>query len=240
MDQVLPLVDELAAMFARMSGLLLTQETVSSALALVTSLAKETIPGTAGAGVTLIGGEGCKVSAAATDPLVEQADALQYELGDGPCLSAWEHRTVFSIVDMQQETRWPQWAKMVQPLGVGASLSAPLVSGDLALGAMKVYAHTAGVYGEREKHLITMFAAQATVLLTNVQAYENAQRISDGLGRALRTRDEISIAKGVLMARERIDEETAFAMLVSTSHRQSRKLSDVAGTVVRSTTQPRR
>jgi AmiR/NasT family two-component response regulator len=97
-----------------------------------------------------------------------------------------------------------------------------------------------GVYGEREKHLLTMFAAQATVLLTNVQAYESARRLSDELARALRTRDEISIAKGVLMARERIDEETALAMLVGTSQRQSRKLSDVAGTLARSTVQHRR
>jgi AmiR/NasT family two-component response regulator len=82
-----------------------------------------------------------------------------------------------------------------------------------------------------------MFAAQAAVLLANVQAYENARRLSDELVRALRDRDEISIAKGILMARDRIDEATAFAILVATSRKQSRKLSDVASALVRSTTQ---
>jgi GAF domain-containing protein len=240
MDKALPLADELAAVFARMSGLLLSQETVSTALALVTSLAKETIPGTAGAGVTLLDSEGRKVSAAATDPLVERADALQYELGEGPCLSAFEQRAVFRIVDMQQETRWPRWVKAVQPLGMGATLSTPLVSGDMALGAMKVYGRASGVYGSREEHLVAMFAAQAAVLLANAQAYENARQLSEELVRALRTRDEISIAKGVLMARDRIDEKTAFAMLVAISRRQNRKLTDVASALVRSTVQQRR
>lgn len=39
MDHDLPLADELAAVSARMSGLLLSRETVGSALTLVTSLA---------------------------------------------------------------------------------------------------------------------------------------------------------------------------------------------------------
>jgi len=55
----LPLA-ELSAVFARMSGLLLSEETVSTAVRLVTSLAADTIPGTAGAGVTLIDEAGRK------------------------------------------------------------------------------------------------------------------------------------------------------------------------------------
>ena len=54
MAQDLPLTEELSAVFARMSGLLLSEETVSTAVRLVTSLAQDCIPGTVGAGVTLI------------------------------------------------------------------------------------------------------------------------------------------------------------------------------------------
>ncbi len=39
----LPLTDELAGVFARMSGLLLSEETVATALGLVSSLARETV-----------------------------------------------------------------------------------------------------------------------------------------------------------------------------------------------------
>ena len=54
MAQGLPLAEELSAVYARMSGLLLSEETVNTAVGLVTSLAQDCIPGTAGAGVTLI------------------------------------------------------------------------------------------------------------------------------------------------------------------------------------------
>jgi Stage II sporulation protein E (SpoIIE) len=86
----LPLVEELGAVFARASGLLLSREVVRTALSLITSLAEEAFPGTGGAGITLLDEHGARVTAAATDAVVERADRLQYQLGQGPCLAAWE------------------------------------------------------------------------------------------------------------------------------------------------------
>ena len=54
----LPLAAELAAVYARMAGLLLSEESMTTALGMVTSLAAETIPGSAGAGVTLTDRDG--------------------------------------------------------------------------------------------------------------------------------------------------------------------------------------
>lgn len=45
----LPLDEELSTVFARMSGLLLTEETVESALGVVAALALDTVPGSVGA-----------------------------------------------------------------------------------------------------------------------------------------------------------------------------------------------
>jgi hypothetical protein len=93
MENHLPLADELAAVFARMSGLLLSAETAGAALELITALARETVKGSSGAGITLLDEFGDRITTAATDPLVTLADRLQYELGEGPCLTAWERRT---------------------------------------------------------------------------------------------------------------------------------------------------
>src|SRR3954468_17217299 len=90
----LPLTEELAAVFARMSGLLLSQETVDTVLGLITSLAAETVPGSGGPGVPPGDEGGHRTAGAATDPLVERADALQYELDEGPCLAAAAVRQV--------------------------------------------------------------------------------------------------------------------------------------------------
>src|SRR5215213_2879162 len=161
----LPLADELSAIFARMSGLLLSEETVTTAVRLVTSLATDTIPGTVGAGVTLIDEAGRKATTGASDPLVERADSLQYQLGQGPCLTAWAGRTVVRIDDIPADPRWPEWSAAVEPLGLWAALSAPLVAGDVALGAIKVYADRPHAYDALAERLLWMFAAQAAILL---------------------------------------------------------------------------
>jgi GAF domain-containing protein len=236
----LPLADELAAVYARMAGLLLSEETVATAVRLVTSLATETVPGTAGAGITLLDAEGRPTSRGSSNDVVEQADRLQYELGEGPCLTAWRHRSVIRVDDVAEDTRFPRWSAAVRPLGLGSSLSTPLVAGDVSLGALKVYSGKPHNFGPQAEHLLTLFAAQAAILLANVQSYEQARQLSDQLREALRSRDVIGQAKGILMEREGVDDQRAFARLVAISRNSNRKLRDVAREVVRSVAERRR
>jgi GAF domain-containing protein len=236
----LPLAEELATVFARISGLLPSAETVDTVLALITSVAVETIPGSVGAGITLVDDAGRRTTSAATDPLVEQADALQYELDEGPCLTAAALRQVVRVDDVATDRRWPRWAAEVAPLGLGAALSAPMVAGTRATGAVKVYSLAAGAFDGRAEQLLTLFAAQAAVLVANVQSRERADRLSDGLRHAVGSRDVVNVAKGVLMARHGVDEETAFGMLMGRSRQDSAPLHEAARTVVASAVHRRR
>ena len=231
----LPLADELSAVFARMSGLLLSEETVSTAVELITALATDAIPGAAGAGVTLVDERGCKTTSGASDPVVEKADTAQYELDEGPCLVAWAQRALIRIDEIGSDGRWPRWSRAVEPLGLRASLSAPLVAGDRSLGAVKVYARLPCAFDGHAEHLLVMFAAQAAILLANVQSADNARRLSDELKDALRSRDLIATAKGILMAREGIAEELAFSVLMAGAQRQHQTLREAAHALVSST-----
>ncbi len=225
----LPLADELAVVFARMSQLLLTEQTVTSTLKLITTAAAETLGGTAGAGVTLVDSAGKRTSAAATTTRVEQLDRLQYDLDEGPCLTALTERQVMRIDDMTRPVRWRRWAAAaVGTDGVRSTLSAPLIAGDQGIGAMKLYADEPEAYDERSEHLLSLFASQAAVLVANAQAYQRAREVSQSLQIALRTRDLIGQAKGILMEREHVDGETAFALLSSASQQQHVKLHVVA------------
>ncbi|RDI34755.1 GAF and ANTAR domain-containing protein [Lentzea flaviverrucosa] len=235
MNHDLPLADELAAVSARMSGLLLSRETVGTALHLVTSLAGEALPGATGAGVSLLDEHGRRTTAAATDPLVEHLDGLQYEMGEGPCLTAWEGRHVLRVDDIAGDDRWPRWSAAAGDSAMRSALSAPLVAGGDALGAIKVYGREPGAFGERDEYLLTMFAAQSAILVANVRTFENATKLSEALADALRGRDMISIAKGIVMAREHVDEEAAFALLARNAREENGKLRDLAGTLLRST-----
>jgi GAF domain-containing protein len=238
-DASLPLTDELAAVFARMSGLLLSEETVETSLTLLSSLARETVPGADGAGVSIIDGRR-RVSSGSTDDRVRQADALQYELDQGPCLAAATSRKVVRIDDVTTDHRWPRWTAAVQPLGLRATLSTPLVAGEVGLGAIKVYAERPGAFDDHSEQLLTLFSAQAAILVANVQTYERAKRLSQGMRQAMSDRDLISVAKGVLMGRHTVDDHAAMRMLLSRSQEEGTGLAATARAVVDSAVRRRR
>jgi GAF domain-containing protein len=235
MDTELPHADELAGVFARTSGLLLSSQTVDTALEVLTTLATETVRESDGAGVTLVDEHGDPTTTAATDPIVRRLDGLQYELAEGPCLTAWKHRTAVRVADFARERRWPRWAPAAAATGMRAALSAPLVAGDTTLGALKVYSHRPDTYDDHGEHLLTMFAAHSAVLLTHVRSYEDARQVSTGLRTSLRSRDLVNMAKGVLMAREGVDERTAFLLLSTRAAQEGRPLRELAESVAGTT-----
>jgi GAF domain-containing protein len=235
----LPLADELAAVVARMSGLLLTEETVETSLSVLSALAHETVPGSSGAGVTVVEG-GRRTSAGSTDDRVRAADALQYELDEGPCLTAVAARELVVIDDLEQEERWPRWTAAALPLGLRATLSTPLVAGNTTVGAIKVYADRPHAFDDASRQRLTLFGAQAALLVANVQSSSRAERMSEGMREAIRDRDLVGMAKGVLMGRHGIDEHAALRTLIARSSERGLDLAAAARAVGESTAGRRR
>jgi AmiR/NasT family two-component response regulator len=103
------------------------------------------------------------------------------------------------------------------------------------LGAVKLYGREASSFDQNNVSLLELFAAQATIFLTNVQARESARNISADLQDALAHREIIAVAKGILMARHGLDEDTAMQDLLMESRRAKRSLRDVSAELVSST-----
>jgi GAF domain-containing protein len=225
-----PSVD-LGTALTQMAGLVLSRETVDTALELVTTLAATATAGTLGAAVTVVDEHG-KRSRAASNAAVEQADALQYELDEGPCLTAWRTRQLVRIDDTTTDGRWPRWNDAVNPLGVRSVISAPLLMGEESIGAMKVYCERPLNYGPHDEHVMRLLAGQAAILLANSQSLQTARRLSRQLTEALATRDAIARATGVLLAQGATDEQEAFATLAAAARRADRPVQDVARALV--------
>jgi GAF domain-containing protein len=218
---------ELSAALSQMSGLVLSRETVDSALELVTSLAATTTAGTLGAAVSLVDEHG-KRSKAVSNPAVAQADALQYQLDEGPCLTAWATRELVRIDDTITDGRWPRWTAAVRSLGVRSVLSTPLVIAGEAIGAMKVYCERPTNYGPHDEHIMRLLADQAAILLSNSQSLQQARRLSRQLTEALASRDAISQAVGVLIGRGAPSARDAFGTLATAAQRTNRPVEEVA------------
>jgi GAF domain-containing protein len=225
-EPIAPSVD-LAGALSQMSGLLLSRETVDTALELVTTLAATATAGTLGAAVTVVDEHG-KRSKAASNSAVEQADALQYELDEGPCLTAWRTRELVRIDDTTTDGRWPRWNQAVSPLGVRSVLSAPLLVGEESIGAMKVYCERPMNYGPHDEQVMRLLAGQAAILLANSQSLAEARRLSRQLTDALASRDAIAQATGVLLAQGAAGRQDAFAILAATARESERPVEDVA------------
>jgi GAF domain-containing protein len=224
MSDRMPLDEELGRVYARMSGLLLSEETVDTALDIITSLALDTVPGAVAAGVTLLDENGDKKSAAATSDVAARADALQYELDEGPCLTASATRQLVRIDDLEQDDRWPRWREAALPLGLRSCLSSPMTSQGRVLGAVKVYGLEAGAFAGSSETLVPRYADQAAILLANLTTLEQASRLSENLQQALRARNVIALANGILMERHQVTEEQAFLRLVEDARAAGREL----------------
>jgi AmiR/NasT family two-component response regulator len=94
------------------------------------------------------------------------------------------------------------------------------VEGD-NLGALNLYARTAGAFTDDSEHVGLLVAAHAAV------AYSGAQTEAQ-LRRAIGSRDLIGQAKGILMERFDVDADRAFAILVAFSQDSHVKLHEVA------------
>jgi GAF domain-containing protein len=232
MTMDLPLAQELAVLTARLADLILTRESAADAVQSLAQAAMETIPQSSGAGATLIDERGRETSTGATDEAVLEADRLQYEMGQGPCLSAWAEERTQVITDIATETRWPLWTRPAAVLGLRSAMSTPLTAGGTTIGALKVYSNSPGTFTERDTRLLEMLARPAAVMLANVQARDSAQRASRRMMQAIADRDAIRTATGIIMEREHVDPDEALSRIMSLSRLEQRALRDVAQEIV--------
>ena len=227
--------DDLVAIFSELGGIVLSVGSVHSVLELVVSLAQQALPGNA-AGVTLIE-DGKSHTAVHSDEIVRQADDLMYRFGEGPCLSTLETGVPYRIDSMGDETRWPRWAPALHALGVNSSITVPLRVRERVIGAMKVYSGTVGVYTEGDVGRLEAYADRAAIVLGNLVEFQDTRKLTEQLREGLKTRQTIGQATGILMEREAVDAETAFAMIRQASQNHNIKLRDIAAELVRSTEQ---
>lgn len=211
--------------FAEMARALLAEDDVQHTLQKICDLAVETIDGCDHAGISFL--KGRKVDTpAASDDVPGKVDAIQYEVGEGPCLDAIRDHEVFETGDLGREDRWPHFAIRAQrETGITSMLCFRLfVAGD-TLGALNLYSKAAHAFGDESRTVGLVFAAHAAVALSSAIHDEQMEE-------ALQSRDLIGQAKGILMAREGITADQAFDMLRRASQRLNVKLRDVAGSIV--------
>ncbi|CAA9356359.1 MAG: hypothetical protein AVDCRST_MAG72-1827 [uncultured Nocardioidaceae bacterium] len=176
--------------------------------------------------VTFVDEHGGIETPASSDPRAARGDELQYELSEGPCLDAvWRSELVTSD-DLAAEPRWPTWsARVVEELGVRSMLCMQLFTHERTLGALNLYGGEPRAFSGSQQVEAVAIAAHAAV------AVASATKISN-LDRGLARRTVVGQATGILMERFDLDAAQAFSILTRVSGQESRKVFDIATSLV--------
>jgi GAF domain-containing protein len=165
-------------------------------------------------------------TAAATDEVIHQADKLQTELGEGPCLQAiWDDET-FVVGDTAADPRWPVFGPKAAELGLRSILSVRMHSGEQTLGAINFYCSAVREFDREDVTMAQVFAQHASVALATAKREE-------GLRMAIDSRHLIGQAQGILMERFELSSDKAFAVLRRYSQDNNVKLRELADQIVR-------
>jgi GAF domain-containing protein len=223
--------EALAASLRALSQFLLGDQTPREGLLRVAQLGESALEGAQATGVTLLE-DGQPKTFAFTSDEAPEVDQLQYAEGDGPCLTAYKEKKVVRVECNRTEERWPAFTQRAIEKGVLSSLSVPLVVDDRGIGALNFYSHVEQAFSSEDEALGVAFAEQAAVIMANAEACWGARDHIRNLDEAIRSRAVIEQAKGILMARSKVDADEAFDMLRRASQRENRKLRDVAADLV--------
>ncbi|MEA5367141.1 ANTAR domain-containing protein [Amycolatopsis sp., V23-08] len=223
--------------FEMLTRALLGTRTVGGALQHVVDATAVAIPAAAVVSVTLRSSEGEVFTPVHTDGAAADLDRVQYATGRGPCLDSADPRgpAYAASHDLEAERRWPEFAAAAAAAGYRAVHSTEVLPGagpGRSTGALNIYFIDPYTLDDTDRHTALLLATHAALALAHARSTELADLNDIRLHQAIDTRDVIGQAKGILMHRQGITADEAFALLRATSQNLNVKLVDIARNLV--------
>lgn len=215
--------------WSQLASALFAPGTVQGTLQEIVDLAVVAVEGCDAAGIFVVENEKV-VTTASSDPVVVALDGMQFEAGEGPCLDAVYEAGTFYAEDLADDPRWPRFGPMATTAGI-RSVFAVRLSADQP-SALNLYAHLPRAFGAIDRAKGLIFATLAGIALSIAHERASDDKRYDNLQAALRSREMIGQAQGILMERERMTAAQAFDVLRRASQHLNTKLREVAETVI--------
>lgn len=200
----------------------LTPGDLDHTLARITAAAVEILPGTHYASITVKHADGRLQTFAETDPMLLGLDAAQYDLQEGPCYDAAVEAAYVVSPNLAADERFPHYAPLAVKAGVRAQAGIRLFETPRpsAQGALNLYSRDVGSFSDMSV-VAQLFVHQSALALDYAREVHN-------LREAMRTRQLIGRAVGIVMERYGLSEERAFAFLARVSQMRNTKVRVIA------------
>ncbi len=198
---------------------------LDATLANITAAAVEVIPDVQWSSLSIRHADGRLETVAPTDDMLREVDAAQYELQEGPCYEAATDTVHVTSPHLAADERFPRYAPVALKAGIRAQAGIRLFDAPDSNGALNLYSARVGAFDDLGI-LSELFAHQSAVAL------DYARQV-DQLQEAVKSRQLIGQAVGMVMERYQVDEARAFGFLTRLSSHENVKLRILAERLVR-------
>jgi GAF domain-containing protein len=162
---------------------------------------------------------------ALSGPQVAEAERIQLETDEGPCLETVRTSRTILVSDLRADTPWPRWAGRMIELGWLSALSVHLTEDRKTVGSLNMFCALPDAFTSEDVDLAELFARHASLALASSRAEMN-------LASAVDARHRVGVAQGLLMAHYGITLQASFDALRRHSQHKNVKLHEVASYVI--------
>ena len=185
-----------------------------------------------GAGLMLSDADQHLRTVAASDDRFAHLEELQMEHQQGPCIDAYEDKTLVSAQDLTVEPRWPAFTRAAVARDVRAVLASPLPYNQDAVGVVAVLSEERRPWPAEAELALLAFTDLAALLIASMMLRQQQSAIAIQLQGALDSRQVIEQAKGVLVGQQGVSPRAAYEQLRARTRAERRKLGELCAQVV--------
>ncbi len=189
-----------------------------------------------GVGISVMTDDGTRGVCAASDPLSERVEDLQFVMGEGPCIDAFAARRPVLVADLGGSAvhrRWPSYASAAMQDGIRAVFAFPLQVGAARLGILDVLRHQAGPLTDEQVPLALTFADLTVEVLLDRQVGAGNSDVTHAPAAVdVGHRAEIFQAQGMVMVQLGVSLGEALSRMRAHAYAENRPLDDVARDIV--------
>lgn len=204
-----------------------TQRTLPAKLEALAEMLVRTIEACDSVSIALVI-EGRITTAASSSQLAVEADLVQYDNHEGPCLASVAQMHTIRIDLLAQDERFVHFAPGAIEIGVESVLSIPLIHQEAVVGSINLYSCTAEAFDDTTGDAVQPTAEYAAELISTSPLYVYSLDLVDQLIITVEERQAIALAIGYLMADEDTDEARAWQRLGDLARDTDRSLGEAA------------
>jgi len=222
--------EDLVNSLQQLAEVLQTQRTLGVALASIAEVATVSVPGCDAATIAIsIGGR--PATAAMSGIVALELDMVQYDTGDGPCLTSFRDSSTFRLDLYEQSEAFPHVAVAAQRLGIRAVLSAPASWGGETVGTLNLYSRT-GPFDESAETVAAVLAAQVAIAISRSLEFAAARAVVEQAQRGADDQSQISLATGLLISSQDCTREQAEGLLRQASAEDEQTILQIAQRII--------